>query len=242
MSDQEITLTTPFPANKIKTKPGRGGSRPMTFISHGLITERLNQAASSWTTERIATHTHTGQDGQLHCAGVEILMCIGEQCHAEAGGPQRQDGFANEIKNAYSDALKRCAMRFGVALEMWEQLIDAMGDEDYDHDTGVIYESPQEPAARLYPPGHRPAQPPTNGNSDRYQQRPQGPPPAGDSITDRQAKFIRDISIERGMVEDELKLDIEQAFGHGIEGMTRREASAYIETLKSRRPPVEFAS
>jgi hypothetical protein len=226
MSDQEITLTTPFPATKIKTKPGRGGSRPMTFISHGLITERLNQAAPKWTTERIATHTYTGQDGQLHCAGVEILMCIGEQCHAEAGGPQRQDGFANEIKNAYSDALKRCAMRFGVALEMWEQLIDAMGDEDYDldHQTGEI-QQPVRNAPTTQQNGPRAIQ--GDGNGQQRQA-----PPAGNEITPAQIKFIHAIASDKGIAEPDLEADCENKYGVSIGGLDRRQASAFIDLLK----------
>lgn len=143
-------LEKPFPADKVKTKTGQGG-RKMSYISHGLITERLNDTDPSWLSRHVATHAYTGPDGMLHCAGVEIEVTIGGVSRVEAGGPQRQDGFANEIKNAYSDALKRAAMRFGVALGMWETLVDAEGDEDY-HPEGV----PEQPAAPTEPKPARP--------------------------------------------------------------------------------------
>jgi hypothetical protein len=123
-------LDKPFPADKVKTKPGQGG-RKMSYISHGLITERLNDTDPGWSSRHIATHTYTGADGSLHCAGVELAVTIGGVERVESGGPQRASHFTDEIKNAYSDALKRAAMRFGVALGMWETLVDAEGDEDY---------------------------------------------------------------------------------------------------------------
>jgi len=123
-------LERPFPPEKVKQKRGQG-NRQMSYISHGLVTERLNDADQNWESRTMATHIYTGADGMPHCAGVEIELTVDGVSRVEAGGPQRQDGFANEIKNSYSDALKRAAMRFGVALEMWESLLDAEGDEDY---------------------------------------------------------------------------------------------------------------
>lgn len=143
-------LEKPFPADKVKTKTGQGG-RKMSYISHGLITERLNDTDPSWSSRRIATHTYTGADGALHCAGVELELTVGGVSRVESGGPQpphpqRPTHFGDEIKNAYSDALKRAAMRFGVALGNWETLIDAEGDEDY----------ADVPAAPLEPRGEAP--------------------------------------------------------------------------------------
>lgn len=122
-------LARDFAPDKIKQKRGQGG-RTMTYISHGLITERLNDAAPGWSSTILQTYTTTDANGRLHCEGIELALTIDGVTRVEAGGPQRQDGFANELKNAYSDALKRAAMRFGVALRMWENLVDAEYDED----------------------------------------------------------------------------------------------------------------
>jgi hypothetical protein len=122
-------LARGFPREKVKQKRGQGG-RTMDYISHALITERLNEVDPGWSWRPIATYTYADSTGRLHCEGVEVELTIGGVSRVEAGGPTRQDGFTNEIKNAYSDAIKRAAMRFGVALSMWDSLVDAEFDED----------------------------------------------------------------------------------------------------------------
>lgn len=130
-------LSTPFPATKVKKKPGPGG-RSLDYISHGLITERLNGADPDWSWDVVTEHIYYDEQKRPHCAGVTIRLTVGGVTRIEAGGPQRQETLANELKNAYSDALKRGAMRFGVALSVWENLIDAVGDEDvYPDDDGA---------------------------------------------------------------------------------------------------------
>jgi hypothetical protein len=127
-AERHKALSKPFPREKIQEKRGQGG-RMMSYISHGLITERLNEVDPEWSWDRVEEHIYY-DNGIPHCAGVTVRLTVGGIARVEAGGPQRQDGFANEIKNAYSDALKRAAMRFGVALDMWESLVDAEYDED----------------------------------------------------------------------------------------------------------------
>lgn len=123
-------LAQPFDPKQIRTKPGRGGSRPLTFISHGLITARLNEVDPAWSNTIDEVYTYADAQGRTHCEGVLLTLTVGGVSRQEMGGPQRQDGFTNECKNAASDALKRAAMRFGVALSMWDSLVDAEGDED----------------------------------------------------------------------------------------------------------------
>lgn len=143
-AEQYHELVKEWPKGKIKSKPGQGG-RKMDFISHGLVTERLNQVDPGWSMETRATYTYAGKDGRLHVEGVEIALTVCGVTRVEAGGPQRQDGFANEIKNAYSDALKRAAMRFGVALTIWESSVEAQYDEDAhpDYEAPVQQQPPQ---------------------------------------------------------------------------------------------------
>jgi hypothetical protein len=123
-------LARAFPAEVVQQKPGRGGSKPLTYISHALVTERLNEVDPGWSWRVLTEHIWFDQGGQPHCAGVTVEMTVNGVTRVEAGGPQRQEAFTNEIKNAYSDALKRAAMRFGVALYIWDALVDAQDDED----------------------------------------------------------------------------------------------------------------
>lgn len=129
-ADVIAILTRPFDKKQVKQK-GR-----FDYIGHAFITERLNEADPFW--ESVVAHVHeeVGKDGAKHCKSVTMQLTIhfpehGPVTRTESGGPQRAESFTNEIKNAQSDALKRCAMRFGVALSMWEKLLDAAEDEDY---------------------------------------------------------------------------------------------------------------
>lgn len=132
MGDETVMqrLARAFPAEVVKVKPGRGGSKPLSYISHALVTERLNEVDPGWTWRVLTEHLYYDQGGAPHCAGVTVEMTVNGVSRVEAGGPQRQDGFTNEIKNAYSDAIKRAAMRFGVALYIWDSLVDAQDDDD----------------------------------------------------------------------------------------------------------------
>jgi hypothetical protein len=100
------------------------------YISHALVTERLNRVCPGWSMEIVQTHTSTDSHGRLHCEGVTVAMTINGVTRVEMGGPQRQESFMLECKNAVSDAMKRAAMRFGVALYLWDNLVDSLGDDD----------------------------------------------------------------------------------------------------------------
>lgn len=148
-NEMRDALAKPFPSAKIKEKRGQGG-RSMSYISHALVTERLNEVDPEWSWEPFATHVYQDAGGRMHCEGVEIKLTVGGVTRVEAGGPQRQDGFANELKNSYSDAIKRAAMRFGVALSMWDSLVDAQHDEDArpDLEAGEVSASSSRPTAQ----------------------------------------------------------------------------------------------
>lgn len=143
-------LSKPFGQEDIKQKRA-GNQGTFDYVSHGTTTEFLNRHAPDWSTRVIETYTgmHTfpattktynGQTKQVPessrmvCHGVIMEMTIAGVTRVETGGPGQilpTGTFAFDLKNAYSDALKRCAMRFGVALSIWENTVDAIEDEDY---------------------------------------------------------------------------------------------------------------
>jgi hypothetical protein len=62
-------------------------------------------------------------------------------------------------------------------------------------------------------------------------------------VTPRQLKFIQMIAREKGMSDDELNAEIERAYGKAtVAELDRRDASAFIDRLQSRRPATELAS
>ena len=122
------TLSAAFDRSLIRMKPG--GKRPATpYISHGLVTKRLNDVTPDWTSRVVEMHTYVDGNGVLQCAGVTLELTIpGVGSRQEFGTSANRNGFGADAKNAMSDALKRCAMRFGVALDLRESAEE--NDED----------------------------------------------------------------------------------------------------------------
>jgi hypothetical protein len=172
------------------------------YISHALVTERLNAVAPGWEMEIVEVHKSTDAQGRLHCEGVTVAMTIGGVTKMEMGGPQRMESFMLECKNAVSDAMKRCAMRFGVALYLWDSLVDALGDDDVHPDR-----EPQAAPAPARAPQQRQAQssaPPTANAPQRAAQpqtEPSGDYPYKRAFSPQETtvtvmKYLRDKGIE----------------------------------------------
>lgn len=226
-SEARDILSKPFPPEKVKQKRGQG-NRTMSYISHGLVTERLNEADPGWSSEVLTEHIYKDANGLPHCAGVTIKLTVNGVTRVEAGGPQRQDGFTNEIKNAYSDALKRAAMRFGVALEMWESLLDAEGDEDYDE--GHAAPTPIQQAPQRQSPQNAALRPVNRAQEGNGGQRPQaGPGP----ISDQQKKFLWRLTQDMGWNEHNLRAFVAEQFQvEHVGDLSKQQASALIDMLK----------
>ena len=60
--------------------------------------------------------------------------------------------------------------------------------------------------------------------------------------TERQLRYVQAIAREAGMDDEGLKSEVRQLFGGTVEELTRRDASALIERLQSRRQGHELAS
>lgn len=68
------------------------------------------------------------------------------------------------------------------------------------------------------------------------------PPTNGQAATPKQIHFIQVIAREHGMGEDQLAAEVEELYGRPLDQLDRRDASAYIERLQSRRNVTEIAS
>lgn len=232
-------LEEPFPRDKVQMKSG-GGRRPdLPYISHGLVTERLTAVDPDWTSRQIATHTYenryTDQQGnprvELHCAGVEIELCLKGVCRHEAGGPQRIEQFALEIKNAYSDALKRAAMRFGVALHMWEDLLDAVGDDDYGNSPQNAQKRPSEPRKAANPKSSTPAPTKSAAPAKSNAQPAKTTAPENGKITEAQNTEIwtlaRKCQLEPAVIQQRSM----KKYGREVAALMAHEAAAVIAFL-----------
>ncbi len=111
-------LTKTFSKDEIKDAPkGKFGK----YVPHHLITKRLNEVMhDGWTFEILREI----KDKNGRCSGVVARMTIdGLGFRDEIGDTNAQQDSRNTdselIKLATSDAIKRCAMRFGIGLHLW---------------------------------------------------------------------------------------------------------------------------
>jgi hypothetical protein len=79
-------LAEPFPPDKVKQKRGQGG-KAMSYISHGLVTERLNDVDPNWSSEVLTEHIYKDAQGRLHCEGVTIRLTVGGVISRGSGWP-----------------------------------------------------------------------------------------------------------------------------------------------------------
>jgi hypothetical protein len=153
----------PFSDKEVQTKPGRGGSPPLKYVSHGSVTKRLLELDPLYGLEVKETFVFKDGQGRLHCEGVLVALSFTDEdgrVHVieEFGGAQRvgidqkgrTDGFATEAKNALSDAIKRAGMRRGIALGVWEELVDAAYDEDIYPERTELAEDRSQPTTKAH--------------------------------------------------------------------------------------------
>ena len=113
-------LSAPFDPKFIQTV--RKGNRSEDYVNHAVVTHRLNSVLGVDGWEFRVLEVQTYEDDGLHVAHVLAEMTIDMAVRQEIGLPSRISKYQDEIKTAVSDALKRCAMRFGVAIQLWHEV------------------------------------------------------------------------------------------------------------------------
>lgn len=183
-------LSAPFPAEAVKQRLGGGGSR-FSYIAGPDIIRRLTRATAgewSWHIKSFEfrplpplTDRRTGElreqslvvvMGELTIPGLGTRAGIGVQKVSETGGEDL-------VKGASTDALKKAATLFGVALELYgpdfeDDAPDLPNYGAYAHKDGA----PVTPrfAARTPPPFYAAPQPRTATEAPPQVQSPQPPP------------------------------------------------------------------
>lgn len=121
-------LTRPFPPEAIKTRPGAHG-KTVSYVDIAAVITRLNEGFDSWSFEVVSHKVDADEvmvlgklagDGQtkMHFGGSSVTL----------DGEGRAVSIADDLKAAASDALKKCASLFGVALEMYGGAPQANGN------------------------------------------------------------------------------------------------------------------
>jgi hypothetical protein len=119
MSEQLYELSRPFPQSLVKQKPGKFAA---SYVEHSVVSQRLLEVVGphDFAIDRIVT----SPDGVVvGCTATLTVEVDGRRVSiTEVGDVERPgDNNASNLKNASSDALKRCAMRLGVGLHLWSQ-------------------------------------------------------------------------------------------------------------------------
>ena len=112
-------LARPFPDSLVKQKPGKFAA---SYVEHSVISQRLLEVVGphDFAVDRIITNS----DGTLvGCTATLTVEVDGRTVSVtEVGDVEHPSGNnASNLKNASSDALKRCAMRLGCGLHLWSQ-------------------------------------------------------------------------------------------------------------------------
>lgn len=90
------------------------------FVGHAHVTQRLLDVDPLWNWEPLATDPHTGAPLLDHNGGLWIKLTVGGVTRIGYGGADGKKGD-DAVKEAISDAIKTTAMRFGVALKLWQK-------------------------------------------------------------------------------------------------------------------------
>lgn len=134
-------LADHFDPDVVQMKPAYSGGKPMPYVSHGLVTKRLNARVPGWCSRILGREVVTvpvvvnkqRQDKTYVEVTLEVSLPDGSY-HQEVGAAEVGRDYGTAVKAAASDALKRAAMRFGVALYLWETLEE--GEEEADPTQG----------------------------------------------------------------------------------------------------------
>jgi hypothetical protein len=117
MSDKTMTpeqiaaaLAAPFPVGEIKWRKGTRGGLMLPYVTAATVIKRLNEVLGLhgwWDRYRVLA------DGSVMC---QLTICIGGRSvsRQDVGVPSTQEGSKGRV----SDALKRAARKFGVALDL----------------------------------------------------------------------------------------------------------------------------
>ena len=117
-------LAEPFPKHLVKAPPkGKYGE----YVPHSAVTERLLAVVGPFSTEItqiIRDSKEYNDDTITGCVLALTCTVDGEtvttQEAGEASNPTSKTNGAR-LKDASSDAIKRCAMRLGLGLHLWSQ-------------------------------------------------------------------------------------------------------------------------
>jgi len=222
-ADQATALRAPFPPSQIGKLPKAG--LQLDYVSHAHVTDRLLQVDPEWTWAPCGTNDQglpafTSEGGLW----IALTVCgVTRLGYGTGSGPEA-------VKIAIGDALRNAAMRFGVALDLWEK-----ETPEWAQDTVKIKATRSKPHAPIVdewstPPIDPPAGPDT----------PLSPPAGATPITTGQVKLVNVLADGAGITDRAvLHEGISKLIGRDVSSvkhLTKHEATQVIESLQTRQP------
>jgi hypothetical protein len=162
-------------------------------------------------------------DGSLALFRAKITIPSGGS--ATGWGSEGIDDFRDYIEKAETKAIGRALAALGFGTQFCP-------DFDFGAAAGRVVDSPIDFASSR---GRLSAQARTQSPDRRVSSVDQ---PA----TQRQLRFIEAIAREAGVTDADLAAEVERAYDASLTGLSRRDASAFIEQLQARRASAEIAS
>jgi hypothetical protein len=164
-------------------------------------------------------------DGSL--AIFKALVTIPGGGSATGWGSEGQDDFRDYIEKAETKAIGRALAALGFGTQFCP-------DFDFGAQAGRVVDAPIDFNATR---GRRMAA--QQGAAER-DERPAAT--ASQAATQRQIRYVQAIAREAGLGDAEVEDESRRLFGVGLDELTRRDASAFIEQLQNRRQDIDIAS
>jgi hypothetical protein len=145
---------------------------------------------------------------------------------ATGWGSEGYDDFRDYLEKAETKAVGRALAALGFGTQFTP-------DFDFAEGQGKVVDAPVR-LARARQLVDLAEQGPVNQQAQRMTQQAQSAD--RQSMTDRQMSFIRQMTREKGLSEEATDAQCQEIFGKPFNQLDRRDASAYIERLKSIEP------
>lgn len=193
---EERILDEPVPVDRIQWRPRLVDGPPeIPYLPHPEYTKWFNRAfgRTGWALVPVGkpgmTANSTNPERQtitcpyvLHVHGKPVAFAMGEQEYYEKN---KQQTYGDALESTVASALRRCAKRLGVGLEMWDRTFLASLPKPRYAGPAPKTVDPREPPARPAPESYNPA--------------------AGQTITEPQVKRLWVIAGNSGRSNEEVK-------------------------------------
>ena len=212
-------LEKPFDQAQVKQRVGTYGNI-LDYIEGHSVIQRLNEAFDGvWSFEILRHEILEDKDEVLVLGKLtadEVVKCqFGASKITRAKDSREIISLADDLKAAGTDSLKKCATMLGVGLYLYN------GDKSLHDRNGESGTPKSEPPQTPGTKGGDSGKPGNGGNGDAR-------------ITNKQINYVVNLGRSLGLNSKDLDQESVKIFGVKMAYLTIKNASAFIDSLKSR--------